>query len=158
MGRKFSGERKDLIKSLNETHKRMAREIAIRGATPSQLAELFNYSPVHVSRIVNAEPFQNYLKLLKGELWGELKEEIREDLKLLTPDALAILKENLTSKSVDRKLKTQTALEILDRAGYAKRSDSPEQKHLHLHAHDEVQDMSMDELYRDITELIEEDD
>jgi hypothetical protein len=91
-------------------------------------------------------------------LWNELKEEIREDLKLLTPDALAILKENLTSESVDRKLKTQTALEILNRAGFGKRAEPPEQKHLHLHAHKKVDEMSREELYREIMELIEEGD
>jgi tRNA A37 N6-isopentenylltransferase MiaA len=135
-------------------HKSMARYFA-EGLTPTEVSTITGYTPGQISRILNSPLFQAELdRLTKG--LEETSREVAQEIKLMATRAIEILDENLHSEAVDRRTKTQTAMDILDRAGYGKKPDAAEHRHLHAHIHKQVQDMPQEELYKEVKALMEE--
>ena len=149
MGRKFlpTEDRKDLLQKLKNVHKDMAKDIAIRSLTPTELAERYGYTKLQVSRIINSPVFQNYTENLRSEIWEELKSSVMNKLHMLTEDALKIIEECLTTDGIPISSKLKAALEVLDRTGFHQKSDLIEEhKHLHVQSKIDVKNMSTLEL------------
>lgn len=135
-------------------HRSMARMFA-EGLTPTEVAAICGYTPGQITRILHSPLFQAELKRLEEGL-EETSREIDLEIKLMARKAVEVLDENLNSETTDRKLKTQTAQDVLDRAGYGKKPDAAEHRHLHAHIHKQVQDMPQEELYKEVRALMEE--
>ena len=128
------------------------------GTTPLQLAEIFGFTPGHISRILQSPLFEAEVARLEAQADMDAV-DIGGDLRRMAARCLEILDENLhKNNGISRELQTKTAFDVLDRAGFGKKEQPA--KHLHLHAHEvrKVEEMSKEELYEDIIDLINEDD
>ena len=149
MGRNYEGgSKKYLIQSLNEKHKKMAREMIVQGLRPTEMAIQFSYSPMQVSRIINSPVYKRYADRISKELLSEIKLKVIREMHLLSDKALEILDETLNSDDLHPRYRIKVALEVIDRIGVHKNADIKEDhKHLHYHDHKDISKMSDDELF-----------
>ena len=137
-------------------HRAMARDF-VAGFRPNEIALKYGFSAPQITRISQSPLFQAEVNRLEAQAENRAV-DVHEDLKHMSVRAAEILDENLqmSDEFIKRSLKTKTAFDVLDRAGYAKQ-ETP-QKHLHLHAHEvkQVNEMGKDELYDEIIDLVEE--
>ena len=143
------------IQYLRPHHRSMARTMATSGLTPMQLATAFGFSPGQITRIINSPLFMAELARIEGAV--EVKAvDVSMELKMLQPRAMEIVAEDMFAPGTDRKLRNQTAFEVLDRTGFGKKQEP--QRHLHLHAHQEadVREMPKEDLYREVLDLAAE--
>jgi len=149
MGRNYEGSKKYLIQSLNETHKKMAREMIVHSLRPFELAKQFDYSPMQVSRIINSPVFKRYADRISRELLGEIRIKVNRDMHLLSDKALEILYQTLNSDEIHARYKIKVALEVLDRIEAHKKVDSEEDpKLLPCHEKKDIENMSKEELWK----------
>lgn len=142
------------IQQLRTWHKRMATLVAC-GTRPSELARLFGYSNGMISRIVSSPLFEAEVNRIQAEADFNAA-DVRGTLQMLQPRSLSVLADDLMIDAEDpklRKIRNDTALEILDRTGYGKKVEP--QQNLHLHLHKEVHEMSDDELAKEAQDLLE---
>lgn len=143
------------IKQLRTWHARMARFVAC-GTRPSELARLFGYTESAITTIISSPLFEAEVGRLVGEEEHQAM-DIRASLEMLQPRSLTVIAEDLMIEGNDpklRKIRNDSALEILDRTGYGKKIEP--QQHLHLHAHKEVKEMSDEDLAKEALDLLEE--
>lgn len=144
------------LQQVRHWHKAMARAAVAAGRRPGELGKIFGVSAGQMSKILASPLFIAEVERL--EAMAELETvDMRTELQLRQPRALQILDETLAAKeSEDLPLQRSedVALEILDRTGYGKNPSV--QKHLHLHKHGEVEQMSDEELDRRIENLLDE--
>jgi len=138
-------------------HRSMARALVAGGLTPGQLAEAYGFSPAQITKIIHSPLFEAEVARLEAEACS-VAIDVRRELEALQPLAMEVLSDNLTRRDTDPKLRTNTALEILDRTGFGKKEAPQIQKHLHIHARMEASKASQSELYNDVLNLIEEED
>lgn len=146
------------IQQLRPWHRSMARAV-VAGARPNELATQYGYTPAMITRIINSPLFKAAVARME-EKNEDIAVDVNADLKAMAPRAAEILDVELGEEDVEklplgeRKHKVSVALSVLDRAGFGKK-DQP--LHLHKHAHVEVKDLSDEELYRDVLDLVESD-
>ena len=140
------------IAQLRPWHRSMARMMVAGGKRPGELAILFGITPTQISVITNSPLFLAELNRMEALAEYEAV-DMRTELEIRQGLALETVDEHLTNKDHAIKGRVNTALEILDRTGYGKKSEP--QKHLHLHAHGDVKDMSDEELRNEISNFIE---
>ena len=135
-------------------HRTMARDL-VAGFTPNEVALRFGFTNAQITRIMQSPLFIAEMNRLEAQA-EILAVDVHEDLRQMSARAVEIMDENLHMEEIDRGLKTKTAFEVLDRAGYGKKEDP--QKHLHLHAHEvrKVEEMSKEDLYEEVIDLVEE--
>jgi len=149
MGRNFEGSKKYLIQNLSARHKKLAQEMIVQGLRPSELARIFNYSPMQISRIINSPVFKRYADYISRELLSEIKAKVNRDMHLLSDKALQTLNHTLNSEEIHARLKIKVALEVLDRIGVRKKVDSKEDpKLLPYHEKKDISKMSNEELWK----------
>jgi len=154
MGRFPVAEKRVEIGYLHPRHRSMARALVAEGLTPTQLAERYNLSRPQVSIIINSPLFR--AEMTRLEALAELESiNARKELEMLQGRSIEVLAEDLYAK--DRRLRHQSAIDVLDRSGHPK--GAPMQKHLHAHAHmhADVANMERRELYETVMDLVEED-
>jgi hypothetical protein len=123
------------------------------------VAEIYGFTPTHVSVIINSPLFLAEVARLRAEQ-DHIASKVQADLELLAAKATDMISSELEDLSDSeeiwaRKTKLETCFKILDRAGYAKKDEPPapqEHKHLHLH----VEKMSDRELAGDVMGLLKE--
>lgn len=142
------------IKHLWPHHRSMARELVFGGLTPGQLAERFNFTPGQITRITNSPMFQLEVARLESELEQEMDVDVREELQRMAIRAVEILDENMHKKGVDEKVKTRTAMDVLDRAGYGKKTSTTVGGDVY-NTQINVNELSDGELRDEVIELIE---
>jgi len=149
----ISGEKYG-IKYLWPHHRAMARDL-VAGHTPGEVADKTGFTPAQITRIMQSPLFIAEMNMLEAGA-SVRAVDVHEDLREMSKKAVEVLDENLNSETISAGLKTKTAFDVLDRAGYGKK-ETPQQ-HLHLHAHEvrKVEEMSPEELYEDIIEMAEE--
>ena len=135
-------------------HRSMARNL-VAGMTPGEVAVISGFTPAQISRIIQSPLFMAEIARLEAQAEHQAV-DVRNDLQVMAVRAIEVMDENLHSDEIDRGLKTKTAFDVLDRAGYAKQ-EKP-QLHLHAHAHEvrRVEEMDKAELYEEIIDLAEE--
>lgn len=135
-------------------HRSMARDF-VAGYTPTEVAERFGFTKAQITRIQQSPLFVAEMARLEAQA-EHVSVDVHNDIREMAARAVEILDENLHREDVKRGLKTKTAFDVLDRAGYGKKDDP--QKHVHLHAHavKKIAEMDKDELYEEIIDLVEE--
>jgi hypothetical protein len=132
-------------------HFSMARMMVAEGLTPGELARKAGMTPSQVSIIINSPLFIAERQRLESQAeWEAINS--RTELEIRKFRAIQIIDEVLECDSL--KMKRDMALEILDRTDYEKKPEV--QKHLHLHAHKQVKEMSDEELERETFGALEE--
>lgn len=158
------------IGQLKNHHRSMARDIIAAGELRNKdLARIYCMNETQISIIVNSPVFIAELARLETEVEENIC-EVREDIRLMTPRAAQVLREELYREDneelgiklnhADRKLRLGVAQDILDRDGGKKKQGESASKSLHFHSHKEVhlvKKMSDEELEKDIFDLISED-
>lgn len=146
------------IQQLRPWHRKMAIDV-VAGARPKDLVQTYGYTDAMITRIINSPLFKAEVERMRQRN-EDIAVDVNADLKAMAPRAAEILDVELGEQDVEklplgeRKHKVDVALAVLDRAGYGKK-DVP--IHLHKHAHVEVKDLSDEELYRDVLDLVESD-
>jgi hypothetical protein len=135
-------------------HRSMARDL-IAGFTPGEVADKSGFTAAQITRITQSPLFIAELNRLAAQA-EDTAVDVHEDFRRMSTRAAEILDENLHGEEISRGLKTKTAFDVLDRAGYGKK-EKPS-LHLHAHAHEvrKVHDMDTEELYEEIIDLVEE--
>lgn len=148
-----------IIQQIRPWHRSIARAAAT-GMRPSELASAYGYSNGQISRILGSPLFK--AEVARIEAQAEVTAvNVRTEMNVLAVRAVEILDRemdpdyNLTEK--DRALQVSTSFGILDRTGSGKSDDKPKGE-LHLHKHLHVDKMSDSELYRDVIDMVEEED
>ncbi len=137
------------IQQLRPWHKTMCRMMIAGGKRPSELAAIFGMSPSQISVIITSPLFMAEQQRLEGLAEYEAV-DVRTELEMRQALALAAIDDGLLQGDRDKAAKV--GFEILDRTGYPK--GAPVQKHLHLHAHQEVKDMSIEDLQNEALDLV----
>jgi len=158
MGRLNEGKTPGLAQ-LRPHHRSMAQAVAA-GKRPGEVCEMFHITPAHMTRVMNTPLFEAEVARIQAQ--GEIEAvDVYTDLQLMTRKALEILDRDLEVEPEDmqaikaRTLQKEIAFGIMDRSGFGKQ-DQP--VHLHKHAHLHVKDLSNEELYRDVLDLVEDND
>jgi hypothetical protein len=139
---------KGSIQQLRSWHKSMARAI-VAGRRPQELSTIFGLSPGQVSAITGSPLF--IAEVNRIEALAEYEAiDFRTELEIRGSLAIQAIEEGLLQGDADKAAKL--GFELLDRIGVVK--GAPVQKHLHLHAHKSVDDMSLEELQESAMELI----
>lgn len=141
------------IAQLRPWHRSMARMMVAGGKRPGELAILFGITPTQISVITNSPLFLAELNRMEAMAEYEAV-DMRTELEIRQGLALETIDEHLVNKEAKIEGRVNTALQILDRTGYGKKEQP--QRHLHLHAHKEVKEMSDEELRSGISELLDE--
>ena len=152
MGRRNEGK-SPKITQLWPHHRNMARMFA-QGMEPGEVAAATGFSGSQISKILGSPLFQVELSRITAMVEYEGVKVSRE-IKQLAKRATEVLAENLYGAEIDRKLKTASAFDILDRAGYGKKIEVKPQKHAHLHLHKQVKEMDQRELLGEVMDMIE---
>jgi hypothetical protein len=137
------------IQQLRPWQRSMARHVAL-GLRPSDLAKHFDYTPGQISRIIQSPLFVAEVERLQSGL-EESSCDVRRELETMLPRALENIDESLYSP--DPKRRDTASFEILDRTGYGKQQGV--QRHVHLHAHKEVEKMSDEDLESAVYEMLQ---
>jgi len=163
MGRKAALDRESVttptLVGLSQTHKSMARMHASGLMKPMDLARYFGYSETQISVIINSPIFKAELGRLDLQI-EEATIDTAKSLQHLTPKAVSNLAETIGQDPGDlseRKHRDDISIQILNRTGYSVSTPPQKVSHLHAHLHQEVRDMDKKDIYREITQLIEED-
>lgn len=133
-------------------HRSIARAVAA-GMRPGEVCEAYGYSPSHVTKILESPLFQAEVARIEAQA-EESAVSVREDLQQMSLRAIEVLDEALDTPVADwqdRSRRIDAAFGVLDRAGYGKKEQPSEHRHLHLHA--EVKKMSDEELLKDVLDL-----
>ena len=138
------------IGQVRHWHKAIARE-AVKGTRPSDLALLFGMSCSQISSILGSPLFMAEMERLESQAEYEAV-DVRSELEIRQGRALETI--DMALNCGDVKIAVATGFEVLDRTGYAK--GAPMQKHLHLHAHGALDDLSDEDLAREAIDLLEE--
>ena len=155
MGRRNEGKSPS-VTQLWPHHRKMARLLA-EGMRPGEVAEAMGFSDGQVSRILGSPLFQVEVERITSLVEYE-DANVQREIKRMAQVAVEVLDENLQSDTISRKLKTTTAFDVLDRAGYGKKEIKTPQKHLHAHLFRKVKEMDQSELYGEVIGLLEEDE
>lgn len=159
------------IKQLRNHHRSMARDIVAMGEVRNKdLARIYNMLPPQISIIVNSPVFIAEVARLEAEVEGNIC-DVREGIRLLTPRAEQVLKEELYKDDGDgegealslseRKMRLGVAFDVLDRDAGKKKMGESAAKSLHFHSHKEIHlvgGMSTEELQNDVFKLIADED
>jgi hypothetical protein len=137
------------VKQLRPHHKCMARAMVAAGKRPSELAAIFGFSPSQISVITGSPLFLAEVERLEGQAEYESL-DVRVELEMRQALAMAAIDDALLQGDRDKAAKV--GFEILDRTGFPK--GAPVQKHLHLHAHQEVKEMTVEELQNEALDLV----
>lgn len=129
----------------------------VEGYQPSEIALATGFTPGQMTRILHSPLFQAELLRLESQA-DDVAVNVGRDLKRMAERAVEILDENLHSEDLSRELKTKTAFDVLDRAGYGKKNDPQRHLHLHAHAHRKVKEMEQVELYEAVEDMLNEDE
>jgi len=149
MGRIAEGK-SPTIKQLRPWHRSMARMMVAEGKRPGELAQIFGLSPAQVTIITNSPLFIAERRRL--ELLADYEAvDVRAELE--SRQGLAVQNIDLGLIAGDLKMRVNTALEVLDRTGFGKKTEP--QKHAHLHLHAEIKDMSDEELAKEALKMAE---
>ena len=145
------------ISQLRPWHRSMARAVAC-GMRPGELAASYGYSEGQISRIIQSPLFEaEVARLVATEEY--MVGEVRHDLEIAAQRSMEILDRELSKDEglsfKERKLQVNTAFGVLDRAGYGKQEQS---LHLHQHEHEHVSKMSDEELYKDVIQMVQEEE
>ena len=127
------------------------------GMQPGEVALVTGFSPGQITRILHSPLFEAELMRLESQMEVETI-NVSSDLKRMATKAVEILDENLHSEELSRELKTKTAFDVLDRAGFGKKNDPQRHLHLHAHAHRKVQEMEHTQLYEAVEDMLNEDE
>jgi hypothetical protein len=149
----------------------MARDIVAMGEVRNKdLARIYNMLPPQISIIVNSPVFIAEVARLEAEVEESIC-DVREGIRLLTPRAEQVLKEELYKDDGDaagekltlseRKMRLGVAFDVLDRDAGKKKMGESAAKSLHFHTHKEIHlvgGMSTEELQNDVFKLIADTD
>jgi len=131
----------------------MARMFA-QGMEPGEVAQATGFSNSQISKILGSPLFQVELERITAIVeYEDIK--VSKEIKQLAKRATEVLAENLYGAEIDRRLKTASAFDILDRAGYGKKVEQKAQDHRHLHLHKVVKEMDQKELLGEVMDMIE---
>ena len=152
MGRRNEGK-SPKITQLWPHHRNMARMFA-QGMEPGEVAQATGFSNSQISKILGSPLFQVELERITAIVeYEDIK--VSKEIKQLAKRATEVLAENLYGAEIDRRLKTASAFDILDRAGYGKKVEQKAQDHRHLHLHKVVKEMDQKELLGEVMDMIE---
>jgi hypothetical protein len=149
MGRINEGKSAPALQQLRPHHRCMARMMIAGGKRPCELAAIFGMSPSQISNITGSPLFLAEAQRIESLAEYEAL-DVRVELEMRQALALGAIDDGLLQGDRDKAAKV--GFEILDRTGYPK--GAPVQKHLHLHAHQEVKDMSVEALQNEALELV----
>jgi len=94
----------------------MARAV-VNGVTPTALAEMYGFTPAHITRIINSPAFRLEVGQLE-ESANEKATDVRSDIKKMAKRAIEVLDDQLNKSGIGEKTKQRAAFDILDRAGF----------------------------------------
>ena len=94
----------------------MARAV-IAGMRPSELAQIYGYTPSHITRIINSPAFLLEVSRLEEDA-DDKATDVRSDIKKMAKRAVEVLDEQLNRPGIGEKTKQRAAFDILDRAGF----------------------------------------
>ncbi len=147
------------ITQLKYHHMSMARDVALAGLRNVDLAKIYGMLEPQISLIVNSPLFMVEVARLQ-EMADEHAIEVREDLRLLSPKAVEIMKRNLYEETDNlkvRELQTRTAFSVLDRTGYGVKEEGSGRGSINLtQVNINARKLSTDELRDSVMELVEE--
>ena len=144
------------LKGLYPHHRSMARTLVSEGLRPGELAERFGMSPSQISVILSSPLFKAEVARLEAQAEVAVS-DIGRDLKSLQPRAVEVIAEDLHLAKPSPQ-RTRAAFDLLDRTGYGKNEGEKKEgdKHLHFHDHREIKEMSKEEMYETVMEMVEE--
>lgn len=147
------------LQQMRTWHKSMARMVVAAGKRPSELSRIFGLTPAQVTRILESPLFVAEVARLEGLADYEavdmsLELQLRQGQALKIVDEILFDGEDGEEARVSLLTKKDMALEILDRTGYGKNPGT--QKHLHLHKHEEVKELSDSDLDARIKSLMKQ--
>ena len=140
------------ITQLRSWHREIAR-YSLMGKRPSEIALVIDLSEQQISRILGSPLMIAEIERLQTLADYEAI-DMAVAMKMRQGKALEAIDRGLTQGD-DHKA-AQIGFEILDRTGFPK--GAPVQKHLHLHAHKEVDNMPLDDLQEEAMKLITSDE
>ena len=157
MGRFSVAEPANKINYLHPHHRSMARAMVQGGLRNKDLCAMYGFTPGQISAIINSPLFKVEMARMEA-LAEDTTVSVTRELKALQPRSMEVIAEDLHSE--DRKLRSNTAFEVLDRTGHTKTAEpvKHEHQHLHAHAHKDLKSMDKRELYEEVMELIDEED
>ena len=144
------------ISQLWPHHRSMAR-MFLEGMQPGEVAAATGFTPGQVTRILHSPLFEAELARLESQAEAETV-GVAEELKRMSRRAVEVLDENLQAENISRELKTKSAFDVLDRAGFSKKTDVQRHLHAHAHVHKKVGEMEQVELYEAVEDLLQEDE
>jgi len=157
MGRMSVAEPANKINYLHPHHRSMARALVQGGLRNKDLVVMYGFSAGQISAIINSPLFKAEVARIEAQAEESAVDTVR-DLTLMKGRAAEVIAEDLYAN--DRKLRSNTAFEVLDRTGHPK--GAPVQKNLHLHQHQHVEKdlgkMDNREVYEEVMNLIDEED
>lgn len=139
------------LQQLRPWHKSMARMMVAGGRRPKELATIFGLSQRQISTIISTPLFLAEVNRLEALAEYEAV-DARTELEMRQPLALEAIDRGLLQGDPDKASKV--GFEILDRTGFPK--GATVQKHIHLHAHREVDDMDLEDLHEAAMEMVGE--
>lgn len=159
------------IKQLRNHHRSMARDVVSMGEVRNKdLARIYNMLPPQISIIVNSPVFIAEVARLEAEVEENIL-DVREGIRLLTPRAEQVLKEELYKEDGEgkgeeltlneRKLRLGVALDVLDRDAGKKKMGESAARSLHFHSHREIHlvgKMTTEDLQKDVFKLISDEE
>jgi len=136
-------------------HRKMARML-VGGVRPSEIAMILGFTTAQITHVLATPHIQIEVARLEA-MSDEIAVDMRLDIQRMAQDAVEIMDEDLhmpITNRFERKLRQDAAKDILDRAGVRKSGASAPQRHLHLHQN--VKDMSDDDLRDSVFDLTKE--
>lgn len=157
MGRFSVAEPANKINYLHPHHRSMARMVVKRGLRNKELAAMYDFTPGQISAIINSPLFRVEVARMEA-LAEEQSVDVVRDLKSMQGRSMEVIAEDLHGK--DRRLRSNTAFEVLDRTGHPKGAPEQKHQHQHLHAHavKTLDKMDKRQVYEEVMNLIEEED
>jgi len=146
----LTAEREGPISQIQDWHRAIIR-YSVMGMRPSEIAKTIGMTEAHVSLVLGSPlVIKEKERLLTLADYNAV--EVATELRMRQGRAIEAIDRGLDSE--DEKLAVSTGFEILDRTGYGKTVEP--QKHLHLHAHKEIKEMSDEELLDDVMSFVED--
>jgi len=157
MGRMSVAEPANKINYLHPHHRSMARSLVAGGLRNKDLCVMYGFTPGQMSAIMNSPLFKSEVARLEA-MAEDTSCNVRRDLNMLKSRATEVIAEDLFS--TERRLRSNTAFEVLDRTGFGKNApvQKHEHKHLHAHGHKDLGKLDNRQLYEEVMTLIEDED
>ena len=157
MGRFSVAEPANKINYLHPHHRSMARSVVQGGMRNKDLCVMYGFTPGQMSAILNSPLFKAEVARMEA-IAEDTTCSVRRDLNALKSRATEVIAEDLFS--AERRLRSNTAFEVLDRTGFGKNApvQKHEHKHLHAHGHKDLDKLDKRELYEEVMTLIDEDE